>query len=343
MIQSKSKFHKGAPARLESTIMTEPANGRAEETKAILSREEYFKGFLDHLSIPFLKPITEGFFENIRRVESLIEMPFLMFSMLEIERQSSEHYRSMALDYWSRGEGIRTFRAEYIKTLTLDPNKATKAKDPDFRERVLKKHDEILAIPNFGEPLRQSMQVLYSAGVSGSWTALECLATDLWVTALNEEPLTLAQTAISSLEGQEPGELTSKQIPVGLAARHGFDLRHCLGTVLRPKFDFTGVSGIQKAYKVFAPNDGFIEEVLAQPELSDLEATRHVIVHRAGKVDEEYRRRTDSNLPVGEILTFSYEQSSKFSYVAAHAGTGLLAFVDEWLVKRKAQGKGVKT
>jgi hypothetical protein len=182
------------------------------------------------------------------------------------------------------------------------------------------------------------MQVLYSAGVSGSWTALECVATDLWVTALNEEPMTLAQTAISSLEGQEPGDLTSKQIPVGLAARHGFDLRRCLGTVLKSKFDFTGVSGIQRAYKVFIPNDEFIEKVLAQPELGELEATRHVIVHRAGRVDEEFLRRTNSSLPVGTVLTFNNEQSARFSYVSSQAGTGLLAFVNDWLARKKATG-----
>lgn len=165
---------------------------------------------------------------------------------------------------------------------------------------------------------------------------MECLATDLWVTSLNEEPTILAQTAISTLEAQEPGELTSRHISVGLAARHGFDLRHCLGTVLKPKFDFTGVSGIQKAYKVFVPNDEFIQKVLAQPELAELEATRHIIVHRAGRVDEEYRRRTGSQLAVGEVLSFTKEQSVKFSYASAHAGTGLLAFVNDWIAKRKS-------
>jgi hypothetical protein len=123
---------------------------------------------------------------------------------------------------------------------------------------------------------------------------------------------------------------------VGLAARHGFDLRHCLGTVLKSKFDFTSVSGIQKAYKVFVPNDEFIERLLADPELGELEATRHVIVHRAGKVDEEYRRRTKSKLPVGTVASFSREQSAWFCHKSAYAGAGLLSFVNDWLVKKKA-------
>jgi len=252
----------------------------SEETQATQSREDFFSGLLDHLTIPFLKPIAEGFFENIRQVESLIQMPLMMFAMLEIDEQISTQFRSLALDYWSRGEGFTNFLDE-AKKIDVRP-----AKQPDFIERTLKRQDKVLTIPQCGEALKASLEVLYRAGISECWTALECLATDLWVTSLNEEPTTLAQTAISSLDAQEPGELTSRHIPVGLAARHGFDLRRCLGTVLKSKFDFTGVSGIQKAYKIFVPNDEFIQKVLAQPELGELEATRHVIVHRAGRVDE---------------------------------------------------------
>lgn len=306
----------------------------SEDTQATQSREGFFQGLLEHLTVPFLKPIAEGFFENIRQVESLIQMPLMMFAMLEVDGQISEQFRSLALNYWSRGEGFTSF-LEASKTISVSP-----VKQPDFIERTLKRQDEVLSIPRCGEMLKTSMEVLYRAGVSESWTALECLATDLWVTSLNEEPTTLAQRAISTLEAQEPGEITSKHISVGLAARHGFDLRRCLGTVLKAKFDFTGVSGIQKAYKVFMPNDEFIQKILAQPELGELEATRHVIVHRAGRVDEDYRRRTGSQLPVGEVLTFTKEQSVKFSYVSAHAGTGLLAFVNDWLVKRKSAAGG---
>lgn len=301
-----------------------------EDTQATRSREDFFNGLLQHLTIPFLRPIAEGLFENIRQVESLIQMPLMMFSMLEIDGQISKEFRSLALDYWSRGETFTNF-LDASTRINVQP-----AKQPDFIERTLKRQGEVLAIPQCGEILKTSMEVLYRAGVSESWTALECLATDLWVTSLNEEPTVLAQTAISSLEGQEPAELTSRHIPVGLAARYGFDLRHCLGTVLKPKFDFTGVSGIQKAYKVFLPNDEFIQKVLANPELAELEATRHVIVHRAGRVDEEYRKRTGSRLPIGQVLTFTLEQSERFSYVSAHVGTGLLAFVNDWLEQKKS-------
>ena len=304
----------------------------SQQDAAITSREEFIQGFLNHLTIPFLKPVAEGFFENIRRVESLIHMPLLMFSVMEVDAQFAKQFETLALDYWTRGERITNFLDDIGKAAHTISPKA----QPDFIERTLKRRDKLLQVPSCGKALQESMQVLYSASISGSWTALECLATDLWVAALNEEPIILAQAAIASLDGdQEPGELTAKHIPVGLAARYGFDLRGCLGTILKSKFDFTGISGIQKAYKVFVPNDEFILKVLAQPEIRELEATRHVVVHRAGRVDEEYRKRTKSTLPVGEVLTFDEEQSMRICYLSTSVGTALLAFVNDYLVKKK--------
>jgi hypothetical protein len=281
---------------------------------------------LDHLTIPFLKPIAEGFFENIQRVESLIAMPLMMFSMLEVDAQFHQRSTSMVFDL------IRGKKPDSSDLERLD---YYPKHDPELVERTRKREEKVLAIPGVGEPLQRAIQVLYSASVSGSWTAFECLAADLWVDALNSEALLLAQRAISSIETQEPGEISAKQIPVGLAARHGFDLRNCLGTILRTKFDFTSVSGIRKAYQVFAPIDDFVEKVFATPRLAELEATRHVIVHKAGKIDTEYCRRTKSTLPIGSVLTFDRDQSQLFCNVSVIAGTGLLAFVNDWLVREK--------
>ena len=58
-------------------------------------------------------------------------------------------------------------------------------------ERIKKRFDETFANPSYGPFLQTSMQVLYSAAISASWTALECLAADLWVTSVNEQPLPL--------------------------------------------------------------------------------------------------------------------------------------------------------
>src|SRR5208283_2590759 len=93
---------------------------------------------------PVPKTYRRRFFENIRQVESLIQMPLMMFAMLEIDEQISTQFRSLALDYWSRGEGFTNFLDE-AKKIDVRP-----AKQPDFIERTLKRQDKVLTIPQCG-------------------------------------------------------------------------------------------------------------------------------------------------------------------------------------------------
>jgi len=109
----------------------------SEDIRATQSREDFFQGLLEHLTVPFLKPIAERFFENLRQVESLIQMPLMMFAMLEIDGQISEQFRSLALNYWSSGEGFASF-LEASKTIGVFP-----AKQQDFIERTLKRQDNV--------------------------------------------------------------------------------------------------------------------------------------------------------------------------------------------------------
>ena len=89
---------------------------------------------------------------------------------------------------------------------------------------------------------------------------------------------------------------------------------------------------------MFVPLDSFVQKIFAKPRLSELEARRHLIVHRASRVDEEYKRRTGSELQVGASLTFNNEQAVEFARASQMAGLGLLAFVDDWLATKLGTG-----
>jgi hypothetical protein len=156
------------------------------------------------------------------------------------------------------------------------------------------------------------------------------MATDCWVAAINASPIPLAQRVLAALP-EEPGSISSKQIPVGLAAKYNFDLRNCLGTVLRPKFDFTSVSGIRKAFSAAFTDAEALVSVLGDELLSELEVTRHLIVHRASVIDDEYNRRTSANARVGSMLELSEHKVHQFAECAAINGIAILLFVDDWL------------
>jgi hypothetical protein len=150
------------------------------------------------------------------------------------------------------------------------------------------------------------------------------------VAALNSNAVPLAQRAFNAISEESHG-ISSKQIAVGLAAKYSFDLRNCLGTILQPKFDFTGVSGIKKAYKaVFSESESLLD-ALDELRLNELEATRHLIVHRAGIVDEEYSNRISGALPVGAPLELDEKKVREFVELASLAGGAILVSVDRWL------------
>src|SRR5262249_32108698 len=138
-----------------------------------------------------------------------------------------------------------------------------------------------------------SARVLLSSSTSTAWTAFECLATDLWVAALDSRPATLAQRALKSLPSDDQSDgISGKGIAVWQLAKYGFDLRGCMGRVLKPKFDLTSLSNIKKAYFSAFEKSKQIDALFTAQDLNLLEASRHVIVHRAGIVDGEFEGRT---------------------------------------------------
>jgi len=180
-------------------------------------------------------------------------------------------------------------------------------------------------------------RALLFAAVALAWASFECAAKDAWIAALNSRPLQLAQSAFGSLpEGASAEGISGRQIGVGLLARYGFDLRDKLGTLLAPKFDFTSVSGIRGAYSAAFGKQADHEIALTDPPLGLLEATRHLIVHRAGLVDEEYHRRTGDATPIGQVLQLNGFVVSNLANVGVSAGCKLLHAVDRWLTSHPA-------
>ena len=103
-------------------------------------------------------------------------MPLVLFSFLEVDVHLFDRFRESVQENWTRGMNYVTFLQEHYNRMT--PFKVAEAM-PDIAQRTQKRFDEALLNPSYGPFLTSSMQVLHSAAVSGSWTALECLASDL--------------------------------------------------------------------------------------------------------------------------------------------------------------------
>jgi hypothetical protein len=180
----------------------------------------------------------------------------------------------------------------------------------------------------FREDTIPAFENLFRAAASSIWTAFEVLAADLWEYCMNSAPAKLILGAMKEARGTEVEGLTQKQISVDLLGKYGFNLAGVMGTVLKQKFDFSSVGGMEMAYKVlFSGNRVFPKELI--PELYLLEQTRHLIQHRAGVVDEKFVKATGTSLPIGARLTVNSRELTSFKRTVIMASLILLAQADE--------------
>jgi hypothetical protein len=200
----------------------------------------------------------------------------------------------------------------------------------------------------FERQYRSTMQRFFALDVSGAlsrpwlfaitlyiWTAYECLAGDLWAASVNQAT-TLGHHLLSSIgsDDKENLGLSRRQIDVGLAARYGFDLRHSLGTILKPKFDFRSFSGIEDAYnQAFGACGKPLEEY--RITLKELEQIRHLIVHRGGVVDERFAQVSKRRVMPDKIVPLRLSQVGLYMMSVTMGCVALLRVVDEWFMTQK--------
>ena len=281
---------------------------------------------------PDLRPIAAVFARNVDELLTLLSLPLILLTVGASSGHSLVFFtqalvRTKNVDKWHESEEARAEVEAEARRLA-----EAARDDPKFRPVDEAKAQLTYLIEH--HDLEGPARALLYAACSSAWSSLECAAKDAWIAALNSRPFQLAQPALTKLPDEPAIDgLTGKQVSVGLLARHGFDLRNSLGTLLSPKFDFTSVSGIRTAYEAAFGRSSELNKLLSVPELSHLEATRHLVVHRAGLVDEEYIRRTGDSVAIGAQLPLAGARVSELANAAVTAGARLLQIVDTWLIQ----------
>ena len=180
-----------------------------------------------------------------------------------------------------------------------------------------------------------SIEAMLASYITGMWTAFETLAGDLWEQALNVSPENLA-----TLQGVPKGQ-QRKRIDLDIIKLHGFDLQQKMGTILRGKYPMSGLSEIRDAYThAFVVDADATIAAINDPVLDKLSAVRNLIVHKAGRVDQEYLERTKrfDDLPTA-MLGIDLPIDSQFVADLLRSSTAvsfaLLRSVDEWIDQHK--------
>lgn len=201
-----------------------------------------------------------------------------------------------------------TWKTKYEPQMDELINKAVKAGQESF--------SKLIEDASFYEPHRS---LLY-AGIVFIWCCFEVYVKDLWETALNiGNKLVMKTTLRNAINVDKTNDfhgIQGKYINLEYLAQYNYNVSNKLGSVLVNKFDFSSAYGIKDAYSCAFPRSTTIRKALENKELAQLEARRHIIVHKAGVVDDAFCKKTGiSKTQIGNKLELSDEELSNFGNV----------------------------
>jgi hypothetical protein len=285
-----------------------------------------------------LSEVHEAYGRNLNRVYAL--MVFTP-AIVHTAGTLTEITTRLHLENFLKPESARLDRIAFADEL-----EARIAANANERRRVLEKKDdearkkvqqEIFfgfdAIQSFLQnDLSEAADAWLSAQLTGTWTAFEAMAEELWINALNLHPRGLAE-----LKGAKKGSSEDKKVDLKWLQMHDYDLSSKMGFVLSKRYSFDKLDEIRNAYNdAFGDDENIISTIISNRDLDALALTRHVIVHNGGIMDAEYLKRK-SVLPsailgnAGDHLRLDGEVVAMLMTPVMQLGWHLIAAVDQWL------------
>ena len=285
--------------------MSTPLNLSSEESiydsKYNLNFESLDAG-LKTIKLKKIKQLGANFRDNLDLVQSMTALPLLLLSL--------EHYQ----------QGLIPYQIQAAVKSKVQKMKLSEARKEVFESEVLPKRqaqiDQAVAsadktfsllLQENSLGLRDTYQALLFSAAVWIWCSFEILLKELWELALNHSGSYLSKNVATKLSKLEHGGsidlLRGRYISLEYLAKHGYNISDKLGTALSYKFDFTSVNGVKEAYSAAFPKSVTIRDALEIEGINALEATRNVVVHNAGVVDEDFCKKVNgSKSEIGERL-----------------------------------------
>jgi hypothetical protein len=329
-----------------------------------------------------VKEVSQSLNSNIGRVISHWELPVVLYRLLRnwkavLQDHGNSTYQIIQQNRQRRRRDENLLRArleapEREEVGRLYKEMEERAKFPGGVDTGLEEFHEvangILArLPGASiDRVFVGLEVVLSGIIVGVWTAYESLATDLWITAVNQQPMTLGVNALygkrNATAKAEPTDAADPEhkekvspLNIDILQEYGFDLSSSLGSMIhrKRKFTFNTLDDINHAYnETFCVRQKGVRKGPHQAVkswfsgeeyngLRVLEALRHVLVHKAGMVDEQFLNRVRdlspafTTLKVGDSVELDGEMVREYASAAVKRALVLLRGVDKWLDESK--------
>jgi hypothetical protein len=279
--------------------------------------------------------VARVFSAHVNDISGLLDLPLVLVGYGEAQRQNLVYFVEALFStknvgkYGKDDAATSEVHAEVRRLVEQSVGKedAVRALAIEI-DKVVARLPHVLKESSFSRPMKSLMR----AASQHAWTALEFALRDAWIAVLNNNPAPIGQRAIAQLPEKAEGEdISRKQISLALLARNGFNVRSKLGDLLVEKYGFTSISGIRSAYSVIFEDRELLKGLFSDRKVVALEQARHLIVHRAGIVDQEYKRKTKCRTAVGKELPLNGKWVSLHTNAAIGLVTEVLSKVDEQL------------
>lgn len=254
-------------------------------------------------------------------------------------------YKSLKhFQYWLQGS---------MATKNVGKEKTAKAKkeiEDYIKKKMIEENDDHVKIAGEEiQKLREKYEFLTNAfrsiglnTIVNSWTIFESTTIEIWTFLLNEYPKLFIHNLLRRFDSkdQEIEGILGKNISISLLAKFNFNISNNLGDLLVGKYDFTSTSGIKRAFSDLLNISNSELDFLTTTDLMQLEITRHLIVHKAGKIDSDYLKRSNrKNEKELSDINLSDQDLNNFCNAAIFAGNTLINLVDEKITTVHHQDK----
>jgi len=175
-----------------------------------------------------------------------------------------------------------------------------------------------------------SIDALFCAIILDSWTAFECLVSDLWIATMNAEDGTLASRLESSGELTKPNK-TPETIKHNIKTSYG---SYCVET---RRVSFQRLENIKRLYTAtFGKNTKRLFDDIGGGYIHALHAFRNVFLHQAGQADETFLEQVQRfpefrGISTGDKLLPDGDQVTKMRDASVQLGRQLIQAADNVL------------
>lgn len=245
-----------------------------------------------------LQTIALAFAESLRGVNRTLAIPF-DYTFSEVQSlhwqrvHAAERIRALPPGNGPPDEALalENARAKFAQFMegeghTLLPN--------EVLERLVRLTEDADSLLAARELTRQGIVLI--------WSAVEVLVRDAFVYLLNRHP-EHADKLLQDTSNRK--RFSADRVDWQTLAEYSYDMSRSLGTYLISKADLKNVPAIRSTLQALFPGASDLYASLSDRRLWDLSQRRHLIVHRRGIVDQEYREATGHDASLGESLWFS--------------------------------------